>query len=54
MKQEDAMYMEIKREYEKIESDEKTPADAAKKECEYIAGRLEVNPSDFVSGNLPG
>ena len=48
MKQEDAMYMEIKREYEKIESDEKTPADAAKKECEYIAGRLEVNPSDFV------
>ena len=48
MKQEDAMYMEIKREYEKIESNEKTPADAAKKECEYIAGRLEVNPSDFV------
>ena len=42
------MYMEIKREYEKIESDEKTPADAAKKECEYITGRLEVNPSDFV------
>ena len=48
MKREDAMYMEIKREYEKIESDEKHLRMRRKKECEYIAGRLEVNPSDFV------
>lgn len=46
--QEQDLYMEIRAAYEKIESEEKKPAEAAKQECDYILERLESNPVDFV------
>lgn len=40
--------MKIKAAYEKIESEEKRAAEAAKRECDYLLERLESNPVDFV------
>lgn len=48
VEQEQTLYMEIKTAYEKIESEEKNPANAARQECDYLLKRLESNPVDFV------
>lgn len=48
VEQENDLYMEIKAACEKIESEEKRAADAAKRECDYLPERLESNPVDFV------
>ena len=48
MEQDETRYMEIKYMYEEIAQKSSSPADTAKKQCEYLLEKLKLNPADYI------
>ena len=48
MEQDETWYMEIKYMYEEIAQKSSSPADTAKKQCEYLLEKLKLNPADYI------
>ena len=47
-RQDDAMYMEVKFAYEEIAEKSSSPAETAKKQCDYLLEKLESDPASYV------
>lgn len=47
-RQDDVMYMEVKHVYEEIAGASSSPAETAKKQCDYLLEKLESDPASYV------
>lgn len=47
-RQDDVMYMEVKYAYEEIAGASSSPAETAKKQCDYLLEKLESDPASYV------